>query len=268
MTKYAMAGEVISSRIKKGKKASRNTFKKNFLSLALCWFLTAVVTFAAWGIYVFIDFLGFFIGIPLDFFAAGIALFAVLPIFAGNIKFSKSLIKKRKKDIYVLFEGYFNLKKFWLWVAAFIISISPGWLFTAVIGAVSENVERFMPFLKGETIFYISVFFECVCVVSFFFNLCKSLYFVSFYELTENASHAKKLFEKINNRYLKRKKYFRRYILAHLHLIIIMILSRAFPLYLEAVVFTIVLGYFALCVFSFSEGFELKFKKYKSERSE
>ncbi len=263
MTKYVAAGEMISSRIRKGKKASRNAFKKNFWSLALCWFLTAVVTFAAWGIYVFVDFLGFFFGVPMDFLGAAAGLFTVLPLFAGNIKFSKRLIKERKKDIYILFEAYFRMKQFWLWVLFLIISLSPGWLVTAIVGAISGSTDRFLPFLKGESLFYVSVIFEGICVVLFFFNLCKSLYFVSFYELSPDASTAKTLFERANKRYSKRKKYFRRYILAHLHLIVIMVLSRAFPLYLEAVVFTVVLGYFALCISSFSEGFELKFKKYK-----
>ncbi len=268
MTKYARAGEIISSRIKKGKKAGLKVLKKNFFPFVLCWFLTAIVTFAAWGIYVFVDFAGFFLGIPLDFLGAGIWIFTTFPMFAGNVAFSKRLIKGGKTDISILFEGYFNPKGFWTWALCYLVSLSPGWLLTLFVDVLSNETERFFPFLKGEWLFYVSVVIEAIMVLLFFLNLCKSLYLLSYYELSPKVCDAKAKVEKSVVRYSKRKKYFRRYILAHLHLIVIIILSRVFPLCVEAFVFTTVLGYFALCIPSFSEGFELKFKKYKSERSE
>lgn len=263
MTKQDVANEILFSCIKRGKKTSFKALKNNFLPLVLCWFLTVVVTFAAWGVYVFIDFLCFFLDLPLDFLSVTVALFIAFPLYVGNIAFSKRIVKGRKADIYVLFDGYFNLRQFWLWVALSAISLSPNWLIASAVGAVSKDTARFLPFLKGDVLFYVSIVFEVATVILFFLSLCKSLYYLSLYELQSSKAETVRLIEMAEKRYLKLKKIFRRYILAHLHLIVIMILSRAFPLFFEALTFTVVLGYFALCLCSFSEGFGVRFKKYK-----
>ncbi len=268
MTKYVRVGEMVASRIKKGKKACRKAFRQKFFSFLLCWFLTAVVTFAAWGVYVFFDFVIFFLDLPLDFLAVALGFGIAFPLYVGNVGFAKGVVKGKDVDVYVLFDGYFKFKEFWTWVFFNVVALSPSWLLGAIVGVVSNETGRFFPFLKDDVLFYVSVLLEIMSVTVFFFNLCKSLYFLSFYELTDEPGCMKRRIETISKRYSKRKKYFRRYILAHLHLIVILILSRAFPLFWEAIVFTFILGYFALCLPSFSEGFELKFKKYKSERSE
>lgn len=267
MTKFAHAGEMMAHRIKKGKKASRNALKKNFFSLVLCWFLTEVVAFAAWGVFVFIDFAGFFLGVPLDFFGSAVAIFIVFPMLVGNVVLSKNILKGRKASVYQIFDGYFQPRRFWIWALCYAVSVAPSWSVTAIIGAFSKDTGRIIPFLKGDWLIYVSVVLEVLTVVAFFQSLCKSLYFLLNYQLPSDIYHGKMILNKAISRYSKRKKYFRRYTLAHLHLIVIMILSRMFPLYCEAVVFAFVLGYFTLSISSFSEGFELKFKKYKSERS-
>ncbi len=265
MFMYEAEREVLNARIKKSKKICFHALRSNFGILLLCWFITAVVTFASWGVYVFIDFAGFFLDIPLDFISAGVGIAIVLPLAFGNVSVARAVIKGRKADIYLLFDGYFNLKRFWKWVCFYVISQAPGWISVLAVGAVSNNVQRLFPFFKGKWAFYIELVFEVFTLVLLFINLCKSLYFLSLYRIDEDTSE---FFEKAEKRYIKRKKYFRKYILSNLHYIVILILARAFPLYAEALFFTFILGYFSLLVVSYSEGFEIKFKKYKFGRSE
>ncbi len=271
MTKYVETAELISKRIRKGKKASFEALKKNFFFLLLCWFVTAVSTFAAWGVYVFIDFVGFFVGLRLDFLSAGFAIFGVLPLYVGNVEVARRVVKGEKADIYTLFHGYFNFKQFWVWFLFYVVSASYGWILTLALGSVADNTLRFFPFIKGlmgeKGIFYLSVLFEIATVISFFLNLCKSLYLLSRYKICETVKETKTFFEKNIQRYSKRKKYFRKYILSHLHFIVIILLARTFPIAYEAVVFTLVLGFLSLCVCGFSIGFEINIIKYKSERS-
>ena len=266
MTKNTRFRELTAFHIKKGKKASRNALKKNLLSLMLCWFLTEVVTFAAWGIFVFLDFVGFFLDVPLDFLGGAVAIFIVFPLIAGNVSFSKNVVKGRKESVCTIFEGYFHPKQFWMWTFGYVISLSPTWLLCAVIDVVSEKTEKFFPFLKGDWLIYVSVMLEILLIVALFLALCKSLYFLFAYQLPENVSQVGEIFARARMRYSKRKKQFRRYVFSHFYLIVIIGVSRMLKGYLEAILIALTLGYFVLSVSSFSEGFELKFKKYKSER--
>ena len=45
-------------------------------------------------------------------------------------------------------------------------------------------------------------------------------------------------------------------------IIIILLIVRIFPLYVQSIVYMFVLGYFSLLIISYSKGFEIKFKKY------
>lgn len=249
MVEYIKARETVENKIKKCKKKCFRVFRKEYKILLLCWFITAVFTFAAWGIYFLFKFAGFLLELPLDILGASIGIFTVLPIFAGNVSVSKNAVLGRKTDVYPLFDGYFYFKKFWKWFFLLIVSISPSWLVSLCFAVVSEETNRFFPFLQGKSLFYFSVVFEIATVVSVFFSLCKTLYFFSLYKKDDSS---KEFFDIAERGYLKRKKYFKRYMLSNLPLILILVFARVLPLFVETLVFIFVLGYFSLSTVSFS----------------
>ncbi len=249
MIEYIKAREAVEKKIKKCKKRCFRVFKKEYKILILCWMITAVFTFAAWGIYFLFKFAGFLFEIPLDMLGASIGIFLLLPIFAGNISVSQNAVLGRKTDIYSLFDGYFYFKKFWKWFILLIVSVCPLWLVSLCLAVISEETKRFFPILEGDILFYVSVVFEIATVVSLFFSICKTFYFFSLYEKGEAS---KKFFDDAERKYSKIKKYFKRYMLSNLPFFIVLILARFLPLFAETLVFIFILGYFALSAVSFS----------------
>jgi hypothetical protein len=257
MTKYVRANQAVSDRIIKGKKGCTKVFIRNFLFLVVCWAVTGVVTFASFGVYVFWDFAFFFAGLKFELFSAVLGIILVLPMYLGNIKIVKYLIKGRKADLYLLFEGYFNFKKLCKWVLGFIVSVSPGWIFTLLTALFASETYRFLPFVREDILTVVSVIAELLTLYLFFINMCKSVYFLLGYSITEDVNFN---INKNQKKYMRMKQYFKKYLISHLYLFIALFFVSKLPLYASSPIFVLIIGYLVLSVASFNIGFGIKIK--------
>ncbi len=257
MTKYVKANQAVSDRIIKGKKGCTKVFFHNFLFLVMCWVVTGVVTFASFGAYVFLDFAFFFAGVKFELFSAILGIILVLPLYFGNIKVVKHLIKGRKADLYLLFEGYFNLKKLCKWVLGFVISISPGWIFALVLALFASETYRFLPIVREDVLTVVSVVAELFALYLFFINMCKSIYYLLGYSISEDV---RLNIRKSKKKYMRIKQYFKKYLISHLYLFIALFFVSKLPLYASLPIFVLSIGYLVLSVASFDIGFGIKIK--------
>lgn len=257
MTKYVKANQAVSDRIIKGKKGCTKVFLRNFLFLLMCWAVTGIVTFATFGVYVFLDFAFFFAGLNFQLFSALLGILLVLPMYLGNVKIVKYLIKGRKAELYLLFEGYFNFGKLCKWVLGFVISVSPGWSVALLAALFASETYRFLPIVREDILMVVSVIAELFALYLFFINMCKSIYFLFGYSYTEAV---RVNMEKSKRKYTRIKQYFKKYLISHLYIFIALFFVSKLPLYASLPIFVLSIGYLVLSVASFDIGFGIKIK--------